>query len=40
VSVGLGYNYMLDDNWGLESNLDYFIREEKASFRMGIAVFI
>lgn len=40
VSTGLGYNYMLNDNWGLESNLDYFIKSEKAAFRMGIAVFI
>ena len=40
VSTGLGYNYMFSDNWGLESNLDYFIKSEKAAFRMGIAVFI
>lgn len=40
VSTGLGYNYMFSDNWGLESNLDYFINNEKAAFRMGIAVFI
>ena len=40
VSTGLGYNYMLGDNFALESNLDYFIRTEKASFRMGIALFL
>ena len=40
VSTGLGYNYMINENWGLESNLDYYIKSERAVFRMGIAVFI
>lgn len=40
VSTGLGYNYMINDNWGIESNLDYYIKNERATFRMGIAVFI
>lgn len=39
-SVGLGYNYMLGDDFGLESNLDYFIKGERATFRMGIALFL
>ena len=40
ISLGVGYNYMISDNWGLESNMDYFIKGERAVFRMGIAVFI
>lgn len=40
VSTGLGYNYMLGDNFALESNLDYFIKSEKAAFRIGIALFL
>ena len=40
ISTGLGYNYMFGDNFALESNLDYFIKSEKAAFRMGIALFL
>lgn len=40
VSAGLGYNYMLGDNIGLESNLDYYIKSESAAFRFGIALFL
>lgn len=40
VSMGLGYNYMLGDDFGLESNLDYYIKSESATFRMGIALFL
>ena len=40
VSAGLGYNYMLGDNIGLESNLDYYIKSESAAFRFGVALFL
>jgi len=39
-SVGVGYNYMLGDDIGLESNLDYYIKSETAAFRMGVALFL
>ena len=40
VSAGIGYNYMLGDDFGLESNLDYFIDTKRATFRFGIALFL
>ena len=39
-SIGVGYNYMLGDDVGLESNLDYYIKGESATFRFGIALFL